>query len=396
MTTPDDDEPEVTQRVNVPDPSSDETQTVSINPPSNEDTQRIPGGPDEQTQRVPPSDLTQPVTPYAPMDQPVEAPQPWYPPSNTSGFGPVYAPEPKHGPSGRRIAAIVLAVIGVLGVAGLIVWAVLRGADDDNAQPQPAPPPATTEESTPSLAPLPTTEVPITTTVLPTTVAPPTTTPAAPPVNPLQTLAAHPLSTASVAMSPLACPLPRFNPDDQPPFHQAGKTCADAAWRPVLASAGLPAATVNLVIVQSGQPTEACGTPLKPTDPPRVCRATVYLSPTYLRDVEGNGRFPGRYFAVLLREYAHAVQEASGLTAAYLTAKAQGGQPADLERRYRLQATCMAGITAGAMQNQGAVDANITREIRDRLSTMDAPADAKSWLDKGFQSRQLSACNTWN
>jgi predicted metalloprotease len=72
------------------------------------------------------------------------------------------------------------------------------------------------------------------------------------------------------------------------------------------------------------------------------------------------------------------------------------GSAADLDIRVERQATCLAGIAAGAMSGRGAVDANITNEIRDRLSRVDAPPDARSWLDKGFQQRMPAACNTWS
>ena len=219
----------------------------------------------------------------------------------------------------------------------------------------------------------------------------------APAGDPRTALARHPLSTSTATLDTTVCALSRFDPSDdrQAKFFQEAKICADAVWSTALAAAGLPTLPIELVTVQGGPASTPCG-PVNPTDRPTECRATVYMTPAYLRDVEHNGRFPGRYFGVFLREYAEATQEATGVTALHTAARDQpGASAADLDTRLAQQAICLAGAASGAMAGQGAVDNNITNEIRDRLSTVDAPADAAAWLAKGFQSRQLSACNTW-
>ena len=144
---------------------------------------------------------------------------------------------------------------------------------------------------------------------------------------------------------------------------------------------------MEVVTVTAPVRTGSCGE-ITPDSPSTQCDGTVYMTPAHLRDTEQNGRYPGRYFGVFLREYARALQFTTGL--AELAANGDGA-----EERLAQQATCMAGIASGAMANRGAVDANITGEIGDRLSSVDAPPDAKAWLDKGFQSRTLDACNTW-
>jgi hypothetical protein len=96
---------------------------------------------------------------------------------------------------------------------------------------------------------------------------------------------------------------------------------------------------------------------------------------------------------VFLREYARALQFTSGLS--QLAGEVDSGTAEDLDKRLAQQATCLAGVASGAMAGRGAVDDNITGEIATRLTTVDAPPDAKAWLDKGFQARQPSACNTW-
>lgn len=214
------------------------------------------------------------------------------------------------------------------------------------------------------------------------------------PGNPYAELAAHPLSTETTRMPDATCALPRFDPadDKQAAFYDAAKVCADAAWQPVLRAAGLDDAQVKLVTVTSPQSTPSCGD-LTPTSPPTECEGTVYMTPAYLRDTEQNGRYPGKYFGVFLREYARALQFTAGLD--QLAAAVPNGSAADIDTKLDQQATCLAGVAGGSMSGRGAVDANITDEIHQRLTTVDAPPDAQSLLDKGFQQRTPAACNTW-
>jgi hypothetical protein len=117
------------------------------------------------------------------------------------------------------------------------------------------------------------------------------------------------------------------------------------------------------------------------------------MTPAYLRDTEQLGRYPGKYLGIFLREYARALQFTTGIE--QLVAAVTSGSAADLDTRVDQQATCLAGVASGAMSGRGDVDANITGEIRQRLTTVDAPPDAGSLLDKGFQQRTPAACNTW-
>jgi predicted metalloprotease len=119
------------------------------------------------------------------------------------------------------------------------------------------------------------------------------------------------------------------------------------------------------------------------------------MTPARLRDVEALGLFPGKYFGVFLRTYAAAVQYATGVTGLFDKANAAPDAPEDLSARLYQQATCLAGVASGAMAGQGAVDDNITKEIRARLTSTDDPPAAAAWLTKGFDSRQPARCNTW-
>jgi hypothetical protein len=214
-----------------------------------------------------------------------------------------------------------------------------------------------------------------------------------PPSGPLAELATHPLSSLSTRMADATCALPRFDPADdrQAAFYAAAKVCADDAWRATLSAAGLDG-TVTVVTLTGPAQTQSCGE-LAPTSPATECDGTVYLTPAHLRDTEQNGRFPGRYLGVFLREYARALQSTTGIDE--LVAAVRTGAAEDLDERLAQQATCLAGVISGSMAGRGAIDSNITGEIRDRLSTKDAPPDAKAWLDKGFQQRTPAACNTW-
>jgi hypothetical protein len=236
-------------------------------------------------------------------------------------------------------------------------------------------------------------ELPSPTESTPATTEPPTSNA---PEGPLGELATHPLSASTATMSPLTCALPRFDPADaaQERFYDAAKVCADGAFGGLLTAAGLPAVPVNVVTVQGGPSVSPCGE-VAPTAPATQCRGTVYMTPARLRDTEGLDRYPGKYFGVFLREYAAAVQFGTGLTDLYDAAAGAPGVPGDLEERLTRQATCLAGIASAAMDGRGAVDTNITSEIRTRLTSVDAPPDADAWLTKGYDSRQPASCNTW-
>lgn len=290
----------------------------------------------------------------------------------------------REGPGLGYYLSIAVAVAVVVGLVGTIVFLGVKRPVRQVA----GAPVATSARQPTSIATRPPTRG---TTPTPTTSAAPR---AADAMSPL---AEHPMSTSDAVMTAPPCALTRFDPanDRQAAFYQEAKVCADAAWRALLPAAGLPATSVSVVTVHGGPATTPCGT-VEPADPPTQCQSTVYMTPAHLRDVERNDRFPGRYFGVFLREYARAIQDATGLTALYTNARKQpGAVAADLDRRLAQQATCLAGIASGAMAGQGAVDANITAEIRDRLSTVDAPPDAATWLDRGFQTRRPAACNTW-
>jgi predicted metalloprotease len=281
---------------------------------------------------------------------------------------------------------VVIAYFALNGPVQLIAGHASARASGDGQIVRPAPPTTSAPEASTTSAP------PATTTgSAPTVAAPPL------PVNPMAALARHPLSASTATMEPSVCTLNRFDPADdrQAIFFQEAKICADAAWSTLLAAAGLPTPKIDVVVVNGAPVSTPCGQ-VAPTDKPTQCQLSVFMTPAYLRDVEKDGRYPGRYFGVFLREYAKAVQEATGLTTLFTTVRGQtGAKTDDLDVRLAQQATCLAGIAAGAMAGQGAVDTNITNEIRDRLSTIDAPPDAKAWIAKGFQTRQLAACNSW-
>lgn len=285
-------------------------------------------------------------------------------------------------------AACVIAFFAIRGPVDRLAGSPQPNAELIRQEPIPTidtPPPVPTSEPRPSSTTQPS-QPPATVTV-----------PAAP-LDAMAVLAGHPLSTSDATMPTTACSLSRFDPvdDRQAVFFQEAKVCADTAWSAVFTAAGLPMPAIQVVIVHSGPTNTPCGT-VSPTDRPTQCGATIYMTPAYLRDVEQNGRFPGRYFGVFLLQYAKAVQDASGLTILYNAVRSQpGASVADLDARFGQQATCLAGMASGAMAGQGSVDTNITGEIHDRLSTVDAPADAAGWLDKGFQARTLSSCNSWS
>lgn len=287
------------------------------------------------------------------------------------------APRPtRSGAYQVSLAAATMLVLGI--VAGLVVLSldrpVTRVAGDATGLPVVTLPPPT--QSTPPQT-------------APSSTAPPD-------GDPLAALAEHPLSASTASMPRLTCSLPRFDPADaaQERFYEAAKVCADGGFGQLLPATGLPAVPVEVVTVQGGPVDTPCGR-VEPTGPAIHCEGTVYMTPARLRDVERLDRYPGRYFGVFLREYAAAVQYGTGVTELTEKAKDSPDAPDDLEQRMTQQATCLAGVASGAMAGLGAVDTNITNEIRERLTGVDAPPDADAWLARGFQSRQPASCNTW-
>jgi len=281
-------------------------------------------------------------------------------------------------PRSRRgyYVSLTAAVLLVLGLVGGLVYLTLQRpvtpvAGDATGVPVPQLPP-------------------------PSESGPPPSTTEPPQGNPLAALREHPLSTATATMAPVTCPLPRFDTSDatQANFYEAAKVCADDGFNSLLQAAGLDAAQIRLVTVQDGPVNTPCGS-VAPDAPSRQCKGTVYMTPARLRDVEGLGLFPGKYFGVFLRTYASAVQYATGVTGLFDKANAAPDAAEDLSARLAQQATCLAGIASGAMAGKGAVDGNITNEIRERLTSTDDPPAAASWLTKGFDSRQPARCNTW-
>ena len=292
---------------------------------------------------------------------------------------PVPLPAAPRRRASRRPAYYVTLTVAVMLVLGLVAALAVLSVK----------PPVSRVAGTPTGVPIP--ELPA-----PTESTPPKPPPAPPAGDPLTGLAEHPLSTSTTATAPLTCALPRFDPADnaQATFYDAAKVCADGVFGGIAQGAGLPAAPVRVLTVQGGPADSPCGA-VEPTAPATQCRGTVYMTPSRLRDVEGLDRFPGKYFGVFLREYAEAVLEGTGVTKLYDSARKKPDAAEDLADRLARQATCLAGIVSSAMAGLGAVDANITGEIRDRLTSVDAPPDAGSWLDKGFRSRQPASCNTW-
>ncbi|MPZ80387.1 MAG: hypothetical protein GEV28_08335 [Actinophytocola sp.] len=277
--------------------------------------------------------------------------------------------------------SLTVAVMVVLGLVGLLAFLSVNR-------------PVTQVAGSATGLPIP--ELPSPTSSTPQT-EPSTSSSAAPPADdPLAELARHPLSSSPSAMAPLSCALPRFDPADtaQASFYEAAKVCADGGFGRLLPASGLPAVSIRVVTVHGGPADSPCGA-VAPTDPSTQCADTVYMTPAHLRDDEGLDRFPGKYFGVFLREYAKAVLYVSGLTELVEKAKDTPDAPDNLDERLAQQATCLAGIASGAMAGLGAVDTNITNEIRERLTSVDAPPDAATWLTKGFESLQPASCNTW-
>ena len=347
-------------------------ETVRIDEPTADgDTDREPDeDPDEPTTAVGGQDVTTtgPTVGGWPLDVPEPGELIW----QTDTPRPSDPPLPARAPAYYiALGAAVVLVVGL--VAALAILTVVRPAREVAGTARPT-------QAVPEITP-------------PSSASPPPGTEPSQPAGPLAALAQHPLSTATTRMADSTCALPKFDlaDDAQATFFDATARCAEAAWRGTLADTGLSGPVRLVTVVGEAKPTP-CGE-VTPTSPSTQCEDTVYMTPAHLRDTEQNGRYPGRYVGVFLREYAKALQYTTGL--AELVGGVTTGSAEDLDTRLAQQATCLAGVTSGALAGRGAVDTNITNEIRARLTTVDAPPDAGSWLDKGFAARQPAACNTW-
>ncbi|WP_433367324.1 neutral zinc metallopeptidase [Streptosporangium sp. CA-115845] len=109
---------------------------------------------------------------------------------------------------------------------------------------------------------------------------------------------------------------------------------------------------------------------------------------------------------LIAHEYAHHVQNLSGIWAAVRTPVRSKAKALERNRRNELQAECLAGVFAGSIwpsQQYTAEDWAEAVDILGRSGDEEIGADRThgtsknrvAWLQRGFDSASPAACNTW-
>jgi hypothetical protein len=286
----------------------------------------------------------------------------------------------------RRLRFAVMALVLVVTLAGIVVAGSTRTAPDI-ALPSSIP---TAPTST-----------------APTSTAPTST---APPIRRVTKLADHPLLLPGETLPDATCNLPAFGRDAESllPYYEELVRCFDIAWAPVLDAARLPR-NLPWVNIQQHPGETGCGDPDKEGEADdfiaMYCSVLdrMYLPLDRILAVD-EGR-PANHIAVLAHEFAHHVQEESGLlwTATQDMKRAgwTSAQGLEMNRRVELQANCFAGLAIAAVAGHGSISHSLAREAMAFFRAGSSPqthgsnANQRVWARKGFEQRTTAACNTF-
>lgn len=201
-------------------------------------------------------------------------------------------------------------------------------------------------------------------------------------------------------------------------FVQTSTACLDRAWGAQLRERGITHAAPGLVISKSADPASPCRRSTAAYTPVAFyCPAneTVYYSlPSARRAVLPKDR--EYLISTAAHEYAHHVQNVTGITAGYYT-RYNRVYPDDVDeytrltRRLELQAQCFAGIFTGSNARSMRIEREAMAATADRTGddALDGAGSDPSvrlhgsfvsnhrWLiDHGWDRRAPDACNTWS
>jgi|GEM_PF-2479101 len=354
--------------------------------------------PDQDQPRWPSPDPDRPPSSWPaqpPAQWPAQPPAQWpaQPPAQWPAQPPAGWATPPAAKRRRPLVAGLIAVLTVLAsVSVLAALPALRAAVRPPTIGGVALPASTAASSTSSTTPAPTT----------------TTTTRRP--RPIYLLADHPLLAAGVTLPDATCTLPPFRRDTASlnAYYLAFVACMNATWQPVLATHGMPFHEPKVsVAIHPGQ--TGCGDLEADEDVGEFtalyCPAdeTLYLPVDRLKRVD-RGR-ASSHLAVVAHEYAHHVQELSGLlsAAAEETVKAGEDTPAgnQVTRRTELQANCFAGLVLAAAAGRGIAKALADQSVVEFRygslpQTHGTSAHQAAWAKQGYQQRTTAACNTWS
>ncbi|WP_424184440.1 neutral zinc metallopeptidase [Actinokineospora sp. G85] len=317
---------------------------------------------------------------------------------------------------------IVLALVASVGIYG-VKLATKRPSTSDVGYSYPttttSSPYPTTTTTTASSSPTRTTRTTTpdrTTTTTPrsrTTTTTTTTTPRGP--QPVNRLADNPLFSTTNGVNQVTCNLPawRSDPQSSQQFFTAALPCMETAWAPAMQRAGLPYSTPGLKFPSGTTWQSPCGSASKGTWAAFYCPKdnTIYL-PFEGLQTETYGTKTGVYLALFAHEFAHHIQELSGVNQAYWNARYEAGDQTalglELSRRSELQAQCFGGMWfAGSRNGGGSVTDQVVRDmLQDGYTRGDwkqgAPRDHGSpqhtgaWQEHGYKNNRTAPCNTWS
>ena len=237
--------------------------------------------------------------------------------------------------------------------------------------------------------------------------APTTTIPAsAPPSTPDH----NAVYRADLHIATVTCVLPQMGTTNQQleAWVQASVTCLDNAWRPVLATAGLPFSRPGVRRFSGNSPDRAC---IGDVASAYYCPADKVISVSPDRELNPipDAQRTGWLLAVMAHEYGHHIQELSGITDA--SDRRQADYPSrspvwlQLNRRMELQANCFAGVGIAAMSGRGSVGAAERADAASSNGGDDAQpggprdhgtiANNLRWFQIGLDAGRPAVCNTW-
>jgi predicted metalloprotease len=225
--------------------------------------------------------------------------------------------------------------------------------------------------------------------------------------RPVFELATNPLLVPGAGLPKGTCALPALDrtPESLRTFYQAEMDCLDNAWKTALDRVGEPFQRSSLEIELPEA--SACGdAPSQEVATAYYCGGdrTIYMPEQRLL-VEA-GTIEPAHLALLAHEYAHHIQELSGIMGAVEDRRktVSPGSPEDLElqRRVELQANCFAGMFVQSVSGRGSIPKPIGDQVMGEYSRVqDSPTHGTrehqiQWARGGYSGKNTASCNTWS
>ncbi|TWE29554.1 neutral zinc metallopeptidase [Prauserella muralis] len=225
--------------------------------------------------------------------------------------------------------------------------------------------------------------------------------------RPVVELGANPLLADGVTLPRITCTLPELGRSGAQVrrYYDAALGCLDDAWRPVLAAAHEPFAEAGLNIAADAD--SSCGDmPAEEEATAFYCAADEVIYMPRRRLLEYLEVYEPAHLAVLAHEYAHHVQNLSGILEAAsrrLFGAEEGGQKELLvTRRIELQANCFAGLFLAGAAGRGSLPwSEAQAAVNDFRNSVDSDTHGTlenqvRWAERGFEEATTAACDTWD